>query len=400
MGALKDMITNRAAQLIARYIGVGLVALATRIGAQLTPDQVNGTIEVAGALAAALLMFAYDHFTHTKINEKAVDAEIDARIDSGMLRSWVLFACLGLTTLTGCTQQQYEQAGTIAVNVTTVAAALFSKEDQAILDQITSGRGIEDTANRAVCFGDNYPGTTRQLRGCVYDAQVCAINLCKCYGFKPNEIHLVIDADCTRANMWRWMQWALADAKPGDKRAITNSSHGAQDASLGGEGEPDHLHEVWVPFDFDWSPEKEITDRQVYELLATVDEGVNYFILNDSCNSGGAARQGVRNKSLTPPASVATRIKGAKHTQWRARIDGLRGTYLAGCKSNQLSADAYIDGQYRGAFTYNYWNSAKPEPRRPSTLAIRDTVQSMRNGGFSSQTPQAEGEGSNRIPFE
>jgi hypothetical protein len=66
MDFLKDLIATRGVQLIARYAGVGLVALGTKLSVELTPDQVSNTSSAVAAFVAAGICALIDHFSHAK----------------------------------------------------------------------------------------------------------------------------------------------------------------------------------------------------------------------------------------------------------------------------------------------------------------------------------------------
>lgn len=59
----RDFVSTRGAQLVARYAGVGLVALAASTGVTI---DVAGLSSGLGALLAGLALFGIDHFSHNK----------------------------------------------------------------------------------------------------------------------------------------------------------------------------------------------------------------------------------------------------------------------------------------------------------------------------------------------
>lgn len=66
MDFIKDMIATRGAQLLARYVAMGLVALATKLGVELNADDASGGAKVVGVLVAAGICSVIDHFSHKK----------------------------------------------------------------------------------------------------------------------------------------------------------------------------------------------------------------------------------------------------------------------------------------------------------------------------------------------
>ena len=64
MDFLKDIISTRGAQLVARYAGVGLTALGTYLGATIPAANLSSVAETVGALVVAAVLFAIDHWSH------------------------------------------------------------------------------------------------------------------------------------------------------------------------------------------------------------------------------------------------------------------------------------------------------------------------------------------------
>ena len=70
MDFLKDLIATRGAQLLARYVGVGVTALATKFSVEVNPEDTEGFAKVIGVFVVAGLCFAIDHFSHKKQAEE------------------------------------------------------------------------------------------------------------------------------------------------------------------------------------------------------------------------------------------------------------------------------------------------------------------------------------------
>lgn len=76
---------------------------------------------------------------------------------------------------------------------------------------------------KALCIGINYTGTSSALRGCHADAENMSAFLCKTYGYRQEDIVMLLDQPGanymsipTRDNMIRAMQWLVKDARPND----------------------------------------------------------------------------------------------------------------------------------------------------------------------------------------
>lgn len=76
---------------------------------------------------------------------------------------------------------------------------------------------------KALCIGINYTGTSSALRGCHADAENMSAFLCKTYGYRQEDIVMLLDQPGanymsipTRDNMIRAMQWLVKDVRPND----------------------------------------------------------------------------------------------------------------------------------------------------------------------------------------
>ena len=83
-------------------------------------------------------------------------------------------------------------------------------------------------------------------------------------GFPPETIRTCLDDRATAEGILSRLKWLLDDPKPGDELVFYYSGHGARIPEYGENFEPDHYVESLVPWDFDWSPEKSISDDQIF----------------------------------------------------------------------------------------------------------------------------------------
>lgn len=63
---IKDLISTRGVQLIARYSGVGITALATKFSMEVKPEDADGFSKVIAVFIVGGICFAIDHFSHAK----------------------------------------------------------------------------------------------------------------------------------------------------------------------------------------------------------------------------------------------------------------------------------------------------------------------------------------------
>ncbi len=68
MDWIKSLISTRDTQVAARYIGVGLTALSSYLGAKMGED-FSGAAGALGSLVSAGLLFVLDHYSHAKQKE-------------------------------------------------------------------------------------------------------------------------------------------------------------------------------------------------------------------------------------------------------------------------------------------------------------------------------------------
>lgn len=61
---IKDLLTTRGAQLVARYSGVGLTMLATKLGITFEASQLSSMSSGLTTLVIAGLLFLADHYIH------------------------------------------------------------------------------------------------------------------------------------------------------------------------------------------------------------------------------------------------------------------------------------------------------------------------------------------------
>lgn len=104
------------------------------------------------------------------------------------------------------------------------------------------------------------------------------------------------------------LHWLLDGTQSGDERVLFNSGHGAQIPAYGSQDEVDHIDECLVPYDFDWSPERAITDKQFVKLYSQLPYKSLLVAIFDCCHSGGMSRDGARRvRGITPPDDIHRR---------------------------------------------------------------------------------------------
>ena len=212
--------------------------------------------------------------------------------------------------------------------------------------------------NKALLVGINaYPNPSNNLRGCIndiVDMEYFIASKNKVYA-KEN-IKTLTDSRATKKGILGHLNWLLMGASAGDQILFHYSGHGAQLPSNGHTFEQDGLDEIICPYDFsDADPTKTaITDKEFAKIFATIPKGVHFVWISDSCHSEDLSRK----QHITPN----TRFRRFNHepqdsvsplaASLSAAPIPLHGALLSGCASHQLSADAYINNRFNGAFTH------------------------------------------------
>jgi hypothetical protein len=163
-------------------------------------------------------------------------------------------------------------------------------------------------SRRALLIGINeYPNPAERLEGCVNDVfEVSA--LLQESGFMPENIRVVLDDRATAAGIRHRLEWLLSDARAGDQRVLFYSGHGAQLPQYAPDERVDHKKECLVPYDFDWTLERAISDDELTGLYTQLDYRTHFLVMLDCCHSGGMSRDGApRVRGLDPPDDIRHR---------------------------------------------------------------------------------------------
>jgi len=263
-------------------------------------------------------------------------------------------------------------------------------------------------ANKALLVGINkYKIPGADLRGCVNDVTNVRDILLKYFGFTVKEIRVLVDERATKKNILNRLNWLVDKAKAGDCLLFHYSGHGSQVVDRDGDELKDRMDEIICPHDMDWDGNF-ITDDDLGGLFRNLPKGVNLEVLLDSCHSGTGTREmmGINSlplemsfkpRFLPPPVDIACRVD--EDMEVRRLLKGnnpLNHVLFSGCRDNQTSADAYINGSYNGAFTYYFAKHLREAQGNLTRVELIKRVRaSLRFNGFS-QIPQLECEKAER----
>jgi hypothetical protein len=246
---------------------------------------------------------------------------------------------------------------------------------------------IKKPTKKALLIGINYYNSTSALQGCQEDVR----NIQKFLQTKGfTSFNILIDSandryhknpDCpTRSNIITAMKSLVAGAVAGDTLWVHYSGHGTQLPSKD-KWEKDGLDECICPVDFDFNKPDSgfIRDNYLNDILvASLPVGVKLRVVFDSCHSGSA---------LDLPYMWSTGINTTRESDLIADRDVI---FISGCRDNQTSADANINGKATGAMT---WSLLKTLSELPSNNNItwENMLELMRKnlikGGYN-QIPQ------------
>lgn len=164
-------------------------------------------------------------------------------------------------------------------------------------------------ARRALLVGINeYPDARMELQGCVNDVYLMS-ELLQEHDFAPEDIRIVLNDRATADGLRERLAWLLEDCQNGFDRVLYYSGHGAQISSYGIGETVDAVDECLVPWDFDWTLERAITDDWFHECYSQLPPQSRFLGIFDCCHSGGIARDGgARVRGIDPPDDLRHRL--------------------------------------------------------------------------------------------
>lgn len=271
---------------------------------------------------------------------------------------------------------------------------------------------------KAFLVGINkYPGSA--LNGCVNDVVLMTKVLTEKYGFKTEDMRIATDLEATRDNIVNGLRWLAKSACPGDTLVFHYSGHGSQVPVEDpyNTDEPDGFDEILCPVDIDFYKNIYIRDHETGFFFKSLPTGVNSLVILDCCHSGTGLRngiakplpEGVKNRFLAPPISsmllspstsidedlgiVKKPLSKGFFTRSCVDLTDKQGEtiLISGCKDNQTSADAYINGRYHGALTYYLVDILKEHNWKLSYSHLVNQVNKKMDGNSYEQDPMLEG---------
>jgi hypothetical protein len=229
--------------------------------------------------------------------------------------------------------------------------------------------------NKALLVGINaYPNPSNNLRGCINDIiDMENFIASKNKVYQKENIRTLTDSKATKKGILTALNWLLLGASAGDQLLFQYSGHGAQIPSHSPAIEKDGLDEIICPYNFNGEDvaETAISDKEFAKIFAKIPQGVHFVWISDSCHSEDLSRKHEiveTNEANSNYDIKDTRfrrfnrnnsINQSNQTEANAPVASLgsapiplHGALLSGCASHQLSADAYINNRFNGAFIH------------------------------------------------
>jgi hypothetical protein len=213
--------------------------------------------------------------------------------------------------------------------------------------------------------------------------------------YAKENIKTLTDSGATKKGILEHLNWLLLGASAGDQILFHYSGHGAQLPSNGQTFEKDGLDEIICPYDFSDADAAKtaISDKEFTKIFATIPKGVHFVWISDSCHSEDLSRKQhitpdirFRRFNHEPQHSVSSPVASLS-----AAPIPLHGALLSGCASHQLSADAYINNRFNGAFTHYLIKNLSQYGQDASMQEIIKYVNIDLMENDYDQNPQSEG---------
>ena len=276
--------------------------------------------------------------------------------------------------------------------------------------------------NKALLVGINkYPNPQNELRGCIndiLDMEHFISETNKVYA-KQN-VKKLTDRDATKKGIITQLKWLLEGAQAGDQLLFHYSGHGAQAPSLNVKLEPDGLDEIICPYDFDGSNHTTLRDKEFAQLFAGIPKGVHFVWISDSCHAEDLSRDPqmpgdteyryfndmMQIRMKHERKENEGRINEVNELSALETYDAstiitapLNGALLSACASHELSADAYINNRFNGAFTHYLIKKLMQYSDSKSMQAIVQLVNIDLDKNGYDQNPESEGKLQNDFFF-
>jgi hypothetical protein len=265
------------------------------------------------------------------------------------------------------------------------------------------------------------------LSGCVNDVSDMADTLIAC-GFPYENIVIQTDSRATKEAILNGLQWLVSDTQEGDLLVFYYSGHGSQVPSRNAEGELDGKDEIICPHDMSFADEIYVRDDDIRDIVSGLPDGRYLEMIFDSCHSGTVSRliynlaadksqlkdeiSNRKSRYLPPPLDYSFYIQHnprlptkrfLKDTQKIKKkttgigkskevvvVPELNHVLWAGCRDDQESQEAAINGTQRGAFTYHFCKEVRSSNGQITRRNLDGLISSNLSSQGFMQIPQLE----------
>jgi hypothetical protein len=208
----------------------------------------------------------------------------------------------------------------------------------------------------------NLPDAT--LQGCVNDANDIKDVIVKQFGYLVKNIKVLLDSKASKKAIKTELVKLIKNSVAGDDLLFCFSCHGTQIDDKN-KDEPDGQDEAICPADLSYDNWEGtlLVDDEIYEIFKLLPKGVNLCVIADCCHADTNTKElnskGIKSKFIKFPNKNKGKIKkickaNKKETQ--------RHVLLAACRSNETSADAFINNRYNGAATRSILIAVENKP--------------------------------------
>jgi hypothetical protein len=201
---------------------------------------------------------------------------------------------------------------------------------------------------RACMVGINYEDSPYELYGCVNDVIKLKEILKSKYGYNESNIKTIVNKQGTRENIIDAFVELLKSGEEGDQLFFSFSGHGLYMTDDNKE-ELDGNDELIVSVDY-----YAIFDDELKYIIDTyLKPNVKLFALFDNCNSGTVLDlpyQYYKSSTMNGSISMNSSETPIHHYKNKDTISSV--ICLSGCRDDQESMDAYLQGEYNGAMTW------------------------------------------------
>jgi metacaspase-1 len=211
--------------------------------------------------------------------------------------------------------------------------------------------------HEALMFAINdYQGSSNDLRGCLNDQDNIIENILSKY-YPEFNIHRYRDREVTKRQFKDVLAQCVDALDENDSLFVHYSGHGTYGVDPYHREEDGYSEALYLYDGTVW-------DYEIADIMSRVPQNALVIMAFDSCHSGGSAtrykRKRKNNNYLKNRYIQTQEIKpGIKHRKSVLRDVAINRNFIfyAGCQEDQYSADAFIEGQYCGAFTWAWVKS-------------------------------------------